>query len=176
MKKRINWVSNSSSSSCIVIAQYLIDDPKKKKWSDDMVFRSVFTDERCAVDWDGKKWNGLLDGEHQFGWQTVNYHDLGSKWNWLVLQAHYGGEKYRKILDDFLRELNPNYEIDWGRLDNCINNINDPDWSYIDHQSCESYDNADTFEKVESIGIREWLVNKDCYIKNGNDNDCKDDW
>ena len=96
MKTRTSYVSNSSSSSFVVIPDKVKDDINNEKYIDVEALTKVFTVGLCSKESydNGKKWDGFLDGgETQFGWQNRKYNDLESKWNWLVLQACYGGDE-----------------------------------------------------------------------------------
>lgn len=165
MKKRIEFVSNSSSSSYVVIPDEVIDDCGKGVFSEKDILSQYFNS-RCKTDWDGDKWNGIMDeGNASFEWQVVDYHDLATKWNWLVAQASYASEdKYKDILVEFLKGINPSYDIDWDKVEQEKENFN----MSIDHQSVDA---NGTFEEVMKIGIAEWLVNDKCYVRNGNDNE-----
>ena len=175
MKTRTNYVSNSSSSSFVVIPDdvarqsYGISPSLLKSHVDSV--KSVFMNHTSSYDYENGEWNGFLDGETKFGWQTCNYHDMESKWNWLVLSAHYGGSEFDSVrtiefcllLDGYLKDIGLNATIDWDAVEKCVDNLD----AYIDHQSIDA---AQTFAEVNSIGITEWLSNSSCYIKNGNDN------
>ncbi len=162
MKRRTNYVSNSSSSSFIVVPAHVRKSCRDGIHLDEDEVKNIFTEETC-----GDGWNGFLDGEKEFGWQTVQYSDTESKWNWLVLQAAYadrdGESKYRTMLDDYIHNINPAFAIDWNAIYGKFDTID----AYIDHQSV---DPKGTFEEIEEIGITEWLLNYDCFIQNGNDN------
>ena len=150
MKARASYVSNSSSSSFIVI-------PKDVQPSDIDYQKMAVA---FAFDQDVNSWSGLFPfGCDEFGWQTAKYFDLESKWNWLVIQAYYGGDEYKAIIDDFLKSIDANLRVDWTMMASC--------GAYIDHQSV---DPEGQFAEVGKIGIGEFLINDRCYVKNGNDN------
>ncbi len=158
MKERLEFVSNSSSSSYVV-------RPDDMQYRDmDKEAAKLFTKGLCSPTEDGK-WNGLfLDYEAEFGWQRQNYREAEVKWNWLVLQAYYDGGKYREIVEQYVRKFVEDCEIDWGD----IASMESRSIAYIDHQSVDA---KSTFEAVETVGISQFLVNNNCYIRNGNDND-----
>lgn len=156
MKARRGFVSNSSSSSFVVIPENY--QPKVNEDYGKLAMAFAFSD--CD------DWNGIfIDGESQFGWQVREYHDFESKWNWLVLQAFYGGQKYMKFVDDFLSSITNNrVKVNWNGVEDADNNGG----SYIDHQSIDA---EFTFDPVSQIGIENFLLDNDCYIQNGNDNE-----
>lgn len=157
MKTRKGYVSNSSSSSYIVIPDAVYSDISSG--TADYNNMRVFLDFSEANDW-----YGLFDeGEKQFGWQMENYHDTETKWNWLVLQAYYGGDEYINAIDRFLSEIHSNLKMDWAKVDDLVEDME----AYIDHQSVDA---ECTFSKLKKIGIKEFLVNEECYIHNSNDN------
>lgn len=159
MKTRTGYVSNSSSSSYIVIPDDVYND---KILSNSKDYNKIRTFLNFSDDNDE---NGLSEeGEMEFGWQMKNYHDLESKWNWLVLQAYYGGNPFINIINDFLNNLHSNLKVNWAKIEEQVDNVS----AYIDHQSVEP---ADTFDKVNKIGIAEFLANEKCYIHNSNDNE-----
>ncbi len=155
MKKRINFVSNSSSSSYVFIPEEInachINNAYNK------IAQCFFF---CA---NNKKWDGLLDGEIKFDWQWKKYFDFESKWNWLVLQAYYGGQAYMDKINAYLKTISPKICLNWSEIDNKVEEC----VAYIDHQSVDA---KSTFENVERIGVMEFLLNDRCYIQNGNDN------
>lgn len=166
MKRREGYVSNSSSSSYVVVPREVVDDCSHDKWTDDSVILTMFIGDRCGEQWNGEKWDGFFDGgEKEFGWQTEEYHDFESKWNWLVLQAFYDGDEYITQINDFLHRIDPSFEIDWGKVEKLTEG--EGGYAYIDHQSVDA---KSTFEEISPIGIAEWLLNGKCYINNGNDN------
>ena len=153
MKKRCGYVSNSSSSSFVVVPDNIT--PSDKDYNDIAI---VFPFSRDS------EWEGFMDGEIKFGWQDREYHDTASKWNWLVLQAFYGGQKYMGIIDEYVASVCPKTSVNWSAVEKADDQIR----AYIDHQSVDA---EGTFEAVEKIGITEFLLNEKCYIQNGNDND-----
>lgn len=172
MKERLGYVSNSSSSSYIVIPDKFVPIAGKQNEngsSDDESYLSMklwfdFSEEK---DWHGLFYNGKR-GETQFGWQCINYHGFETKWNWLVLQAYYGGDKYMRIMDDFLETVHPALKINWSMIDSLVESMR----AYIDHQSVKA---EKTFDAVNSIGIDEFLLNKECYVHNSNDQEDDED-
>ena len=161
MKERINYVSNSSSSSFVVIPDDLKIDKANYDYNKIALTFPFFEN--------GEEWCGLFDdGQLKFGWEWEKYRDFESKWNWLVLQAFYGGDEYIKIINDYLKGIHENLKIDWSAVEQKEDSIE----AYIDHQSVDA---KSTFEKVKEIGIDEFLLNEECYIQNGNDNYCPED-
>ena len=163
MKTRIGFVSNSSSSSYVVVPKSVVQEYEKNRESRDI---KSFNRLKLLFAFSGEeKWSGLFDsGEKNFEWQVVRYHDLESKWNWLVLQAYYSGSNaYLSIIENFLSEVNRNLKINWADVDEQVEKFN----AGIDHQSVDA---QATFAEVGAIGIDEFLVNENCFIQNSNDN------
>ncbi len=156
MKKRINFVSNSSSSSYVVIPEEI------NACHINNAYNKIAQCFMFCVD--SSDWDGLLDGEIKFDWQWKKYFDFESKWNWLVLQAYYGGQSYMNKIDSYLKLINSKVHLNWNKIEYAVQD-ND---IYIDHQSIDA---EETFKKVENIGIGEFLLNEKCYIQNGNDNE-----
>ena len=161
MKRRACYVSISSSSSFVVVPFKIRKNARDGVHANENDLGECFDEDRFH--------DGLLEGgETEFGWQNRQYSDTESKWNWLVLQAAYadrdGESKYRAMLDDYIHEVNPVLSIDWNAIYGKFDTID----AYIDHQSV---DPNGTFDEIEEIGITEWLLNWDCFIQNGNDNE-----
>ena len=156
MKERRGFVSNSSSSSFVVIPENYQPKVNENYGKLAMAFAFSVCDD----------WNGIfIDGEHAFDWQVKQYHDFESKWNWLVLQAFYGGQKYMEIINNFLSSITSNrVKVNWNGVEDADNNC----YAYIDHQSV---DPKCTFDEVARIGIGNFLLDSNCYIQNGNDNE-----
>jgi len=167
MEVRVGYVSNSSSASSVVVPKEVVENCKHKDWTKDETILSMFFFDRCGATLsDEDKWDGLFDeGEYQFGWQTMEYNDFASKWNWLVLQAYYGGDEYMNKINDFLHEIDGRFEIDWNKTEKTTEYQGK--YAYIDHQSVDA---RGTFDEIAPIGIAEFLLNSECYIDNGNDN------
>ncbi len=163
MRSRFGYVSNSSSSSFVVIS-----DSVYEKRNSDGVASSIesFEEMRLIFNFtDDSGWKGLFpNGELQFGWQYANYRGIESKWNWLVLQAAYASDdRYRKLLDEYVKSLCDGIRIDWKFVKECEEKME----ARIDHQSI---DPDRTFSAVETVGLDEFLTNRNCCIANGNDN------
>lgn len=163
MRTRFGYVSNSSSSSFVVIS-----DSVYERCNSDDVASSMESFERMRLIFnftDDSGWKGLFpDGELQFNWQCAIYRGIKSKWNWLVLQATYASDdRYRKLLDEYVKSLCDGIRIDWKFVKECEEEIE----AYIDHQSINP---DETFHEVDTVGLDEFLTNRDCYIANGNDN------
>ena len=180
MKTRTSFVSNSSSSSFVVIPQKQVkwlsslseaDLAERSQYVVDEMRKEINAQIEESSEPDKKTWSGLFrNGERQFGWQTRIYLELESKWNWLVLQAYYGGEdgdihqtnEFRGRIDGWLESYGL-ATIDWNMVEKLDNDLD----AYIDHQSIDS---QATFDEVDRIGIEEFLFNPNCFIQNGNDN------
>lgn len=172
MKKRTDYVSNSSSSSFIVVPREMREikvvselrdgDSSNRTMDVGKLHRRLR--ELMENQVGDKPWNGLVDsGEKRFGWQVCDYDDIGSKWNWLVLQAYYSySMKFREVIDVYLHGIFPDFSMDWGGMAKFI----DID-AYIDHASI---DPDGTFEEIGRVGIDRWLLDAECRIHNDNDN------
>ena len=175
MKSRLCYVSNSSSSSYVVVLEKAVKamHARKEPLSIDYL-REMFSMEIERKDeLNEGKWIGLFDaGVKEFGWDIKNHYDEQTKWNWLVLQAYYGGsewtrfstDEYRRKLEDYLEDmLGREIRIDWegiGKLENDVS-------AYIDHQSIDS---EETFDTVDRLGISEFLLSQDAFVHTDNDN------
>lgn len=156
-------MSNSSSSSFVVVPDDVVEKFKKgiatPTWKIRELFNFSFESEWFGYFWDAECW---------FDLQWVNYHNAKDKWNWLVLQAHYAkhdndDKTYCKLLNEYLKSIGCEKEIEWGRLDAVIDNMS----AWIDRQSIDA---QDTFDEVKKVGIDEFLANERCYICNESDN------
>jgi hypothetical protein len=127
-----------------------------------------------------------LEGCYEFGWETRNYTDIGSKINWVVLQLLYleeDDELLKKayqavgirnhefqILEEILKEV---FCVDKVNFNLTLDGTGTRDIDiegYIDHQSVcnENYHNLDIFESKETL--KQFLFCPDSYIVGGNDN------
>jgi hypothetical protein len=148
MRRRLNFVSNSSSSSFIII-----DESKN--------YNIPKYDTTLVVD-------GKL-GEFEFGWQDEDYSDFGSKLIFSYLQTLYADNKdWLEMLEDVVKEntgapdIQWNIQISWGEDEG-------KDDSYIDHASNASEgENTDIFNSKETL--KDFLFNPLSFIHNDNDN------
>lgn len=157
MRKRLGFVSNSSSSSFVVVPDGVLesDDTSSTVESYDRM--------RVLLAFDDG-WRGLFEnGEMSFEWQVVKYHDMESKWNWLVLQAFNGGDKYIRMIDDYLESIGTGLKVDWLWVEMMTDKL----IASIDHQSVDA---ESTFSEVEKVGFDRFLSDDRCYIHNSNDN------
>lgn len=174
MKTRHGYVSNSSSSSFVMVpekavkAMYARKEPLSLDYLREMFKREI---ERKDELNEGK-WIGLFDdGVKEFGWDVKNYYDEETKWNWMVLQAYYGGDEwhehrtseYRERLESYLHDLGFDVSIDWDGISRLESDCD----AYIDHQSIDS---EETFDTVDRIGISEFLLSQDAFVHTDNDN------
>ena len=104
--------------------------------------------------------NGLfVEGMWQFGWGESEMHDFESKWNWLVLQAFYGGQEYIETIEQFLWEMTDgSMRVDWS----FIEHADDSAMAYIDYRSVDA---EKVFGTIERIGIATWLVDRTCMLR-----------
>ena len=158
MKTRFGYVSNSSSSSYIVMP-----DDLETAAGDEEEAKQYIAGYAKENAWAGGKWDGLIkDGEMKFGWQTMDYNSAAAKWNWLVLQAFYGGQEEMETVDGWLEDIGAP-DINW----NAVEIMDDKCDAYIDHQSvCPK----ETFSMIAPVGVWAFLSSKNCFIHNGNDN------
>lgn len=147
MKKRFNFVSNSSSSSFIIIKKGKKDKIKKHSRKKLIV--------PCIY--------GNLD----FGWDKYIYYDFYTKLNFCVFQClyvwHGQGEEWFEILKEVIQnKLKLELELEKSE------NVYDYD-GYIDHQSrADEYCNTEMFNNKEDLET--FLFSKESYIQTGNDN------
>lgn len=175
MKSRHGYVSNSSSSSFVVVQEKAVKAMHARKEPlDESYLKELFSREIERKDeLNEGKWIGLFDaGVKEFGWDIENYYDEETKWNWMVMQAYYGGSEgsqftnldYRWRLEEFLDNLlGRKIQIDWDGIAKLENDID----AYIDHQSI---DTEETFAMVDRVGISEFLLSQDTFVHTDNDN------
>lgn len=174
MKSRLGYISNSSSSSFVMVPESAVKAMHERTGPlDESPLKEMFLKalERDDAMYDGK-WTGLIDGGvREFGWDVESYHDEETKWNWLVLQAYYGGDEwhehrtseYRERLESYLYDLGFDVSIDWDGISRLESDCD----AYIDHQSIDS---DETFDMVDRVGISEFLLSQDCFVHTDNDN------
>ena len=175
MKTRLGYVSNSSSSSFVMVQEKAVKAMHARKEPLDLNYLAeMFKREIERKDeLNEGKWIGLFDdGVKEFGWDVKNYYDEQTKWNWMVLQAYYGGtewtqfstDEYRKKLEDYLEYLvGREIHIDWDGIAKLDSDCD----AYIDHQSIDS---EETFDTVDRLGISEFLLSQDAFVHTDNDN------
>jgi hypothetical protein len=163
MRIRLGFVSNSSSSSFIIIDHGEQD------------FEEIKNSYHGDLDPKGRRCIRIpqtFQGETEFGWQVMRYHDFPSKLNWATLLA----KRYESRWNMLKAILKKDFSVDavYDCLDWDEEEEDEIDsfykWSesgYIDHQSVTD-DNAAMFESEETL--RAWLYGIGSYIQNGNDN------
>ena len=175
MKKRADFVSNSSSSSFIVITD---SGPWSRASTAEGEIEAVPRSEY---------------GECDFGWQTEKYRDFWSKLNWcaIIAREKRAMEKNEQADETF----KANVEKPWFRysemeallkkvcadagvsieIDFSEDEYGGFKYGYIDHQSNirEEPDNARMFRDEKTL--RDFLFNDGSYIDNSNDNGGRDD-
>lgn len=176
MKKRLDFVSNSSSSSFIVINDC-------GKYVDGTSIGEVPLQLHLPCE------NGCME----FSWQVEKYYDVFSKLNWaaLVILSQMNIEKHETAMDKLKSAVNAPWrrakdmekmlkavckehlgidvqlrKADWRKDDNSV--------GYIDHQSniVETPENARMFMSKKMLA--DFLFNDASYIRNSNDN-CDND-
>ena len=174
MKTRYGYVSNSSSSSFVMVQEKAVKAMRERQGELDVSYlKELFS--KAIEEYDTAhegKWIGLFDdGVKEFGWDVKSYFDEETKWNWLVMQAYYGGnewdmhrtDEYRVRLEDYLHDLGFDVSIDWDG----IAKMEDDCDAYIDHQSIDS---EETFDTVDRLGISEFLLSQEAFVHTDNDN------
>ena len=147
MKIRAGFVSNSSSCSFLVLSD------NSKTWLE-------------------PNWGKVLtitneDGESEFGWQNVKYHDFYSKaiFAYLLAQGLPTGSQRADALFVLDRTIKNNSKVDTIEWE--INLYK----AYIDHGSTieERPENGKIFKSEEKMRL--FLFNDSSYIQNCNDNE-----
>jgi len=141
MKIRSSFVSNSSSSSFIVI-----DNSGKYNIPD---------------------WSGILDVENrEYGWGPERLDGIMDRITFSYLQAAYlQNKKLVKMLEDVIKENTKITQINWL----ATLNHNEPDYSYIDHQSCSREGkNLEMFKNKEAL--KNFIFGTNSFIQLDNDN------
>lgn len=84
------------------------------------------------------------------------YDDFGSKWNWLVLQAFYGGQRWLDKMDALVEEAtNGEMAIAWD----IVESMDDYGMAFIYHLLVDA---KSVFDEVEKVGIACWLADERC--------------
>lgn len=148
MKKRLNFVSNSSSSSFIVIKKGKKDKIKKHSRKK-LIVPSIY-------------------GDSAFGWDEHTYYDFYTKLNFCVFQClyvwHGQGEEWFEMLKEVIQsKLKLELELEKGE------NVYDYD-GYIDHQS-SSYEGRNTKMFNNKEDLETFLFSSSSYLQTGNDNE-----
>lgn len=179
MKKRTDFVSNSSSSSFVVISN---------KGEYENSFKDCWETITLPFEYEGCK---------EFGWQTERYYDIWSKLNWcaLVVLYRYESVKYETSSEELKTTIGEPWRLPANmeellvkvckeKLDIDIElkkpvgeqSFYDLDLGYIDHQSApsETPENARMFETAETL--YDFIANENSYIDNSNDNGGRSDY
>lgn len=147
MKKRLNFVSNSSSSSFIVIKKGK-EDKIKKHNRKKLIVPCIY-------------------GDLAFGWDEHIYYDFYTKLNFCVFQCLYvwneQGKKWfemlKKVIQDKLK-----LELELEKSENVYDY-----YGYIDHQSSSQEGrNIKMFNNKKNLET--FLFSSSSYLKTGNDN------
>lgn len=160
MKRRLDFVSNSSSSSYIIISH------TKGELEDFSDFQNS----------DGYYEVPNRDhGRYQFDWQFINTNDFFGKLNFCAMQCFYSKnfDNYFNMLKRVVKN-NFNLNIKMCHLTQQEYNGNVykdlPSDCYIDHQSCATEGACMDMFKDEDTLLK-FLSNSDSMIVGGNDND-----
>ena len=159
MKRRFGYVSNSSSSSFVVVPDSVVEEFNSGYEKHLMESYECL---RTTMEFShiGKGWCGLFaDAQTRFSWEQVLYHGLKDKWNWLVLQAFYGGQRWLDKMDALVEEAtNGEMAIAWD----IVESMDDGGRAFVYHLLVDA---KSTFDEVEKVGIARWLADERCSFK-----------
>ena len=144
-KKQIRpnvFETNSSSSHSISIAQN----------GNEEILDTIIPNEDGRI---------VLNGG-EFGWGYEKYNDALTKANYCAVDVQHNDDKI-EMLEEVLMEQTGAKEIIFEFSDN----YKDPNWSYIDHESCGT--SIDAF--VTKDTLKDFIFNKRSWLFIGNDND-----
>jgi hypothetical protein len=145
MKRKIRrgvFETNSSSTHSITISEGVLNDE---------MLDTIIPNEDGVIT--------LTGGE--FGWEVEEYNDALTKANYCAIDNAYDEEKM-EMLNQVIEEQTGarlvvhEFDDNWGS----------PNWSYIDHQSRGTSDEA--FESKEVL--RQFIFNKNSILYTDNDN------
>jgi len=156
MKIRLGFVSNSSSSSFIVLSDNKTDN--KKYTLKDLKYE-------------------VYNGETEFGWDWIEYKDIGSKLNFVFLNERYYNisennlfKQHNYLINVLKRTQGKYHKLNDNEIYLLIEYMDKHINGYIDHQSTMNSDD-DIREIITDSKKLEKFLFFDSYLQTGNDNE-----